>query len=79
MENDVRSYNVGTSDYSKHKIQPWNIILEYNLDFFDGNILKYLLRRKGTDKEDYEKIIHYCKEKLRQLKEKDNNQYELPF
>lgn len=66
-----REYNIGKSDYSKHKYQPWDIILEYNLDFFDGNILKYLLRRKGSDKEDYEKIIHYASECLNQL---ENNE-----
>lgn len=73
-----REYNIGKSDYSKHKYQPWDIILEYNLDFFDGNILKYLLRRKGSDKEDYEKIIHYCQEKLRQINENAQD-LKLPF
>ena len=68
-DKDVRSYNVGNSDYSKRKIQPWTIILEYKLDFFDGNILKYLLRKKGSDKEDYQKIIHYASEKIRQIDE----------
>jgi hypothetical protein len=62
MSKDVRSYNIGKSDY-------WDVILDYNLDFFDGNILKYLLRKKGSDKEDYEKIIHYCEEKIRQIDE----------
>lgn len=23
MNEDIRSYNVGNSNYSKHKIQPW--------------------------------------------------------
>lgn len=69
MSNNVRDYNVGASDYSKMKTQPWDIILEHNLDFFDGSILKYLLRDKGSDKEDYKKIIHYAQEKIRQLDE----------
>ena len=66
---DVRSYNVGQSDYSKHKIQPWDVWLEYNLNPWDADIVKRILRTKETDsrKLDYEKIIHICKERIRQL------------
>ena len=66
---DVRSHNVGTSDYSEHDIQPWDIILEYDLNFFDGDIIKRVLRTKeGTPRvEDYEKIIHVCQERIRQI------------
>lgn len=71
MQDEVRSHNVGQSDYATRKIQPWDIVLEYGLNFFDGNILKYLLRKKATDcdprKQDYEKIIHYCQERIRQI------------
>ena len=77
MEEDVRSYNVGNSDYSKHKIQPWTIWIEYGLNPFDADIVKRILRRKEekgmtrreSRKLDYEKIIHICKERLRQLEE----------
>ena len=66
---DVRSYNVGQSDYSKHKIQPWDIWLEYNLNPWDADIIKRILRTKETDsrKLDYEKIIHVAKERIRQI------------
>lgn len=68
---DVRSYNVGASDYAKHKIQPWSIWLEYNLNPWDADIVKRVLRTKETDgrKLDYEKIIHICKERIRQIDE----------
>lgn len=68
-QEDVRSYNVGQSDYSKHKIQPWDIWLEYNLNPWDADIIKRILRTKETDsrKLDYEKIIHIAKERIRQL------------
>ena len=68
MEN-TRSYNVGTSNYSKHKIQPWDIWLEYKLNPWDADIVKRVLRTKEGDdrKLDYEKIIHICKERIRQL------------
>ena len=68
-QEDVRSYNVGQSDYAKHKIQPWDIWLEYNLNPWDADIVKRILRTKETDsrKLDYEKIIHIVKERIRQL------------
>jgi len=66
---DVRSYNVGASDYSKHKIQPWDIWLEYKLNPWDADIIKRTLRDKSGDsrKLDYEKIIHIAKERIRQI------------
>lgn len=69
MSEDIRSYNVGTSDYSKHKIQPWDIWLEYDLNPWDADIVKRILRNKANQsrKEDYEKIIHICKERIRQI------------
>ena len=66
---DVRSYNVGSSDYATKKIQPWDIWLEYGLNPWDADIVKRVLRnKKGEDPiERYEKIIHVCKERIRQL------------
>lgn len=66
---DVRSYNVGDSDYSKHKIQPWDLWIDYQLNPFDADIVKRVLRHKKSQsrKEDYEKIIHICKERIRQI------------
>lgn len=68
---DVRSYNVGASDYSKHAIQPWDIWMEYHLNPWDADIVKRVLRTKSTDSRrmDYEKIIHICEERIRQLDE----------
>ena len=68
---DIRSYNVGSSDYAKHAIQPWDIWREYNLNPWDADIVKRVLRTKETDgrKLDYEKIIHICKERIRQIDE----------
>ena len=68
---NVREYNVGASDYAKHKIQPWDIWLEYELNPWDADIIKRVLRKKNGDSRvlDYEKIIHICKERIRQIKE----------
>ena len=56
----VFNKQVGGDHYKKHKFQPWNIIAEYNLDYWEGNILKYLLRKKKNRKEDIQKLIHYA-------------------
>ena len=75
-DEDTRDYNIGNSDYSKHFIQPWNIWLEYALNPWDADIVKRVLRtKKGESRiSDYEKIIHICKERIRQINENRNNQ-----
>ena len=70
LPNDVRSSNVGKSDYSQHLIQPWAIWLSYqNLTPWDCDIIKRVLRTKEgeTRRSDYEKIIHNCQERIRQI------------
>ena len=44
------------------KVQPIELIISHNLDFIDGNIVKYAVRNKKGEnlKEKYDKIIHYC-------------------
>lgn len=71
---DIRSYNVGKSDYSKRRIQPWDIWEEYQLNPWDADIIKRVLRTKEGDsrKMDYEKIIHVCKKCIEML---DNGTY----
>ena len=66
---DIRAYNVGASDYARHKIQPWDIYLEYNLNPWDADIVKRVLRTKKTDTRimDYEKNIHTCKYRIAEL------------
>lgn len=75
IPNDVRKGNVGASNYSKYTIQPWSIWIDYNLNPWDADIVKRVLRTKAepglSEKEarllDYNKIIHICKERIRQL------------
>lgn len=75
-EEDVRSYNVGSSNYATKKIQPWSIWEEYNLNPWEADIVKRILRTKVTPGmnatesriQDLEKIIHVAKELIRQLK-----------
>ena len=70
IPNNVRCTNVGKSNYSTHFIQPWSIWIDYpELTSFDHDIIKRILRTKEGDSRemDYEKIIHICKERIRQL------------
>lgn len=66
---NVQSYNVGKSDYAKHTIQPWDIWKEYNLNPWDADIVKRVLRSKEGEARtlDYEKIIHICKYRIAEL------------
>jgi len=57
---------VGGTHYQK-KIQPWDIIDEYSLDFYEGNALKYLLRDKDDRVEDLKKAMHYLEKRLEML------------
>lgn len=68
-ENNVRNYNIGSSNYSNHIIQPWSIWIDWNLNPFDADIIKRVLRNKlgSSRKEDYQKIIHICQECIRQI------------
>lgn len=68
-ENNVRYYNIGISDYSAHVIQPWSIWIDWNLNPWDADIVKRVLRNKlgESRKQDYEKIIHICQECIRQI------------
>ena len=53
--------------YTKRTINGKDVIdmvKELNLNFNEGNILKYLLRDKGQDVEDLEKIIDYANREL---------------
>lgn len=76
IENDVRGHNVGKSNYAKHIIQPWTVWLDYpDLTSWDDDIIKRILRTKEEEgmsinearKMDYEKIIHDCQERIRQI------------
>lgn len=70
---------VGGNHYKKLSPQPWDIIFSWNLNFLEGNVLKYLARYKlaqgvtvtGSQKgglEDLRKAKHYI-EKILELEE----------
>lgn len=70
IDSEDRAYNIGQSNYSEHLIQPWSIWLDWQLNPWDSDIIKRVLRTKQGESRivDYEKIIHICKERIRQIK-----------
>ena len=63
----VTEKQVGGTHYNSHKIQPWDIIDEYALNYYAGNAIKYILRYpKKNGVEDIDKAIHYL-EKLKTI------------
>lgn len=67
--------NVGKSDYATKSIQPWDIWEEYDLNPWDADIVKRILRTKDDAsmtpteqrKLDYQKIIHICEKRIDML------------
>lgn len=50
-----------------------DLVKHWDLNFNEGNILKYLLRDKGEDQSDLEKIIDYSNRELDYIKSKTKN------
>ena len=48
--------------YNKLSIEPWDFIYENKLDFFEGNVVKYICRWKEKGGiEDLQKALTYIK------------------
>lgn len=75
LDTDLRGHNVGASDYSQHVIQPWSIWIDWDLNPWDADIVKRVLRKKKGEsrKMDYQKIIHICQERIRQEDAEERN------
>lgn len=66
----AESKQIGGEHYQK-KMQPWHIIDFFKLNFYEGNILKYILRRKGDRLEDLRKAKHYIEKEIENVKRKN--------
>jgi|TARA_R100001530_G_scaffold42386_1_gene32286 hypothetical protein len=55
-------YQVGGNHYKDCGIQPVDYIFQNNLDYFEGNVVKYITRhrKKAEGRKDVEKAIHYA-------------------
>lgn len=65
---------------SNSGLQPFDIIDDYLLDFYQGNALKYMLRagKKGDFNGDLAKAIHYLEEVIARLPQ-HNTDFEYEF
>lgn len=71
---DVTTKN--NKQYTTLDIEPWDIMQadftrEEFIGFLKGNIIKYCLRKKGSDLQDFEKIEHYARKLQEILKNED--------
>lgn len=68
----ARDQQVGGNHYRSQKIQVWDVVDEYGLDYYAGLTLKYLLRagRKGSKLEDLKKARHVL-DKMIELEERE--------
>lgn len=57
---DVMAKQVGGTHYKGAEFQPWDIFMQYGLDPWSANVVKYILRfPKKAGKQDLEKAKHY--------------------
>lgn len=72
---DIETKN--NKQYTTLDIEPWDIMQadftkEEFIGFLKGNIIKYCLRKKGSDLQDFEKIEHYARKLQEVLKDESN-------
>ena len=59
-ETEVKEEKRGPTHYSKYAIEPADFIAKNKLDYFQGNVIKYIVRFRDKDgKKDLLKIKHY--------------------
>lgn len=66
----LRVGDLPPAHYAHGKIQPWDVIKDWKLDYFSGNAMKYVCRHehKGKPVEDLEKAIDCLQERVKILK-----------
>lgn len=58
--NQANEIQIGGGHYKAKAIQPWDYIAANDLDYFQGNIVKYVTRwRDKAGVEDLKKARHY--------------------
>ena len=58
---NATSKQIGGDHYKNCAIQPIDYIVKNNLDFLEGNVVKYITRHKTKNGiEDIRKVIHYA-------------------
>lgn len=66
----------GGSHYKRHKFETWDVILDWELGYLDGNAVKYLSRWKEKGgRTDILKAIHYLQKLLEVIDNPEHPQY----
>lgn len=75
LKDYIKTKQVGGSHY-KTNIEPWQVFLDWGLDPWACNVIKYVQRhRKKAGKEDLEKAKHYLEYMIAQYDEIGNKYY----
>jgi len=75
MTSKVYSKQIGGSHYQKFKIQPSQFVIENELLYPEGCVIKYILRHRLKGKrQDLEKAIHF----IEMIIERDYKNIEVP-
>lgn len=61
------------SHYNQGKFEVWDVIEDWNLDFFLGNVIKYIARagHKGDALEDLKKAQNYLEEYIERMEKRN--------
>lgn len=74
LSSNPLSEQVGGSHYKNMKIQPVEFIMANDLNFLEGNVVKYICRYKQKGGvEDLNKVIHYARLLIEQIEKEKNN------
>lgn len=69
---DAHNPVVRPSHYTQYKIEPITFIMENDLPFWMGNVIKYVMRaRSKNGAEDLRKAIRYIEMELNRMEGKD--------
>lgn len=69
----AKDKQIGGSHYKDMKIQPVEFIVQNNIGYIEGNIIKYVCRYKNKNGiQDLEKAKHYLEMLIEYEKEKPN-------
>jgi len=63
MKKLLTKFGTTSKHYKGQDIEPIDVINSWNLDFFEGNVIKYLFRQKFAEQQlsDREKLVNYAK------------------
>ena len=58
---DINNFQINGDHYRTLDPQPWDVCVQWELNFLEGNVIKYLARykHKGQSLDDLRKARHY--------------------